>query len=152
MLEIDEQTQTIGGVRLQTLQRSYAQILAGDDPWFPLGKFMHQYFGAYRDYRSDLLRDPIEVPEDKTAEQWRWAVWIAASADYLCRSRGGECPAWALDDRFKLAEPWYYAEIEGPEEEAELREETPPEFARRNIYCEAEPYRNKYEFQGRRSA
>ncbi len=57
-----------------------------------------------------------------------------------------------MEDRYRLLEAWYYDEVEGPEEEAELREETPGEFARRGVYCEANPYRNKYEYQGRKSA
>ena len=145
MLEMDERTQTVRGVRLQTFRRSYEQILAGDEPWYPLGNFMHQFFGRYDAYRAELVREPLDVPEGATPEQWRWAVWCAASVEYLCNKYGLACPAWALEERFKLAEPWYYAEVEGEEEEAELREETAVEFARRGIYCENNPYRNKYE-------
>jgi hypothetical protein len=57
-----------------------------------------------------------------------------------------------MDPAYRLSDPWYYDEVEGPEEEEELREETPEPFARRGIYCEANPYRNKYEYQGRRTA
>lgn len=152
MLEIDERTQTVGGVRLATFRRCYGQIVAGDDPWLPLGNMMHQWFGRYQDYRVELVREPLDVPEGATPDQFRWAVWCAASVEYLCNRAGLAYPAWALDERYKLAEPWYYDEVEGPEEEAELREETPVEFARRGIYCEREPYRNKYEYQGRKTA
>ncbi len=150
MLEIDEQAQTVGGVRLATFRHCYSQILIGDDPWLPLGNMMHQWFGRYQDFRTELVREVIDVPESATAEQWRWAIWCAASVEYLCNRAGLACPAWAVDERFKLAEPWYYDDVEGEEEKAELREETPEEFARRNIFCEANPYRNKYEYQGRR--
>jgi hypothetical protein len=140
----------VAGVRLQTFKRSYAQILAGDEPWYPLGNFMHQFFGAYQDYRAELVREAIDVPGEATPEQWRWAVWCAASVEYLCRRYGLEVPAWALDDRYQLAEPWYYDEAgDLPEVQAELREETPEEFVRRNVFCEENPYRNKYEYQGR---
>lgn len=145
MLEMDERTQTVRGVRLQTFRRTFEQILHGDEPWYPLSEFTHQWFGRYTDYRAELVREEIQLPENATAEQWRWAVWIAASVEFLCRRAGLTCPTWALDERYQLAEPWYYDEVEGPEEEAELREETPGEFARRRIYCEANPYRNKYE-------
>ena len=64
-----------------------------------------------------------------------------------------DMPAWALDERYKLAVPWYCDNVEGDEEEeAALREETPEPFARRGIYCKREPYRNKYEYQGRKTA
>ncbi len=153
MLSMDDQTQTVGGVRLQTFKRSYAQILAGDEPWYPLGKFMHQFFGRYQSYRAELVRESIEVPEDVTAEQWQWAVWCAASVEYLCNKYGLACPDWALDERYQLSEPWYYDEAgDLPEVQAELRAEAPEEFARRGVFCEANPYRNKYEHQSRRTA
>ncbi len=151
-LKLDEQMQTVNGMRLQTFRRSYDQILEDGDAWFPLGTFMHQWFGRYQDFRLELVREAIEVPESVTDEQWRWAVWCVASVEYLCNRAGLDVPAWALDERYKLAEPWYYDEVLGEEEEAELREETPAEFARRNIFCEAHPYRNKYEYQSRKTA
>jgi hypothetical protein len=92
---------------------------------------MHQWFGRYQDFRVELVREALDVPENVTPEQWRWA-------------------AWALDAVYVLEEPWYYDEGKGEEEEAALRGETPAEFACRGIYCEAQPYRNKYEYQGRR--
>lgn len=149
MLEIDEQTQTVGGVRLQTFRRTFTQILNGDEPWYPLSEFTHQWFGRYQDYRAELVREPLEVPADRTPEQWRWAVWCVASIEYLCNRAGLECPTWARDEQYCLADPWYYDEVEGEEEEVELREETPSSFARRGIFCEANPYRNKYEYEGR---
>jgi hypothetical protein len=145
MLSMDETTQTVRGVRLQTFKRTFEQILNGDEPWYPLSEFTHQWFGRYQDYRAELVREAIEVPESVSPEQFRWAVWCAASVEYLCKKYGQEVPAWVMDQRYQLLEPWYYDEIEGPEEEAELREETPEAFAWRNVYCEANPYRNKYE-------
>lgn len=52
----------------------------------------------------------------------------------------------AMEKRYSLPEPWYYhlaADLD--EVQYELRETTPEEFARRNVYCGANPYRNKYE-------
>lgn len=140
------------GIRLQTFKRSYEQILAGDDPWYPLGNFMHQFFGAYKRFRAELVRDPIEVPEDATAEQTRWAVFCAASVVYLCRRYRIRVPGWAREKRFRLAEPWYYDDFGAdlPEVQEELRETTPRAFARRNVFCGADVYRNKYERKRRR--
>ncbi|HEU5381905.1 MAG TPA: hypothetical protein VFV38_41325 [Ktedonobacteraceae bacterium] len=152
MVSMDEQTQTVSGVRLATFRRCFAQIVAGDDPWLALGNMMHQFFGRYQDFRAELVREAIEVPMDVTAEQWRWAVWCAASVEYLCKKYGLAVPVWSLDEQYRLVEPWYYDEVSGAEEEAELREETPEEFARRGIFCEHEPYRNKYEYKGRMTA
>lgn len=92
---------------LQTFARSYAQILAGDDPWLPLGNLMHQFFGSYKHLRAELVADPIQVPEDITPTQFRWAVFCVASVEYLCRVYELPCSAWALDLRFFLTEPWY---------------------------------------------
>jgi hypothetical protein len=152
MLEIDNQAQTVRGVRLMTFRRCFADILAGDDPWLPLGKMMHQWFGRYQEYRAELVREPLDLPASMTPAQARWAAWCAASVEYLCERAGLDVPAWVLDPAYILAEPWYYAEVEGEEEEAELREETPEAFSRRGIYCEREPYRNKYEYKGRKTA
>ncbi len=131
---------------LQTFARSYAEIHAGEDPWIPLGKMMHQFFGAYSMFRAELVRDPIEVPADISADLFRWAVFCAASVEYLCHTYALDCPTWAMKDRYRLAEPWYYHLVADSEEvQQELRETTPEEFARRNIYVGARPYRNKYE-------
>jgi hypothetical protein len=151
MLAQEEQdTQIVRGVRLQTFKRAFSQIVAGEEPWIALGNFMNHFFGAYRDYRAELVREEIEVPATVTDEQWRWAVYIAGSVEYLCNKYGLELPAWSMKERYQLVEPWYddlCADL--PEVQEELREETPEEFARRNVFCGADPYRNKYEYAGR---
>jgi hypothetical protein len=70
--------------RLQTLQRCFAEVCQGEEPWIALGKFMHQFFGEYSAYREALLADPIctELPSDQS-ELFKWAVFCAASAEYL---------------------------------------------------------------------
>ena len=79
---------------LQTFQRSYAEIFAGEDPWIPLGKMMHQFFGAYKMYRAELVRAPILVPTPYSSEQQRWAAFCAASVEYLCKKYTISCPDW----------------------------------------------------------
>jgi len=138
-------------VPFQTFARSFAQICAGEDPWIPLGKMMHQFFGAYRMFRAELMRDPIHVPADISADLFRWAVFCAASVEYLSHIYTLECPAWAMEDHYHLSEPWYYHLVADLDEvQQELRETTPEEFARRNVYIGADPYRNKYEKKRRR--
>jgi len=137
-------------VRLQTFRRSYAAILKGEDPWYPLGIFMHQFFGTYKHLRVQLVYDPIKVPEHPSPEQFQWAVFCAASVDYLCKKYDLECPAWALSSRYTLDEPWYYdINADRPEVQEGLHQTTPEEFARRNIFCGDRVYRNKYEYKGR---
>ncbi|MGH2478114.1 MAG: hypothetical protein ACRDHW_00445 [Ktedonobacteraceae bacterium] len=150
MIDFDNQAQTVRGVRIATFRRCFAEICQGEEPWLPLGDMMHQWFGRYTAYRAELVREPLDLPASMTPEQERWAVWCAGSVEYLCKRAGLEAPAWAMDPAYTLATPWYYAEVEGEEEEAELRDETPEAFAWRGIYCESNPYRNKYEKDGMR--
>lgn len=140
------------GVRLQTFQRSYAQILAGDDPWLPLGNFMHQFFGAYKHLRAVLVAEQIVVPEKVSLEQFRWAVFCAASVEYLCKKYDIPCPPWTLNPLYSLDCPWFYgigADLERVQEK--LRQTTPEEFSRRNIFCGDRIYQNKYEHKRRQS-
>ena len=151
--EILEHTEAVRfeGVPLQTFKRSFEQILMGKNPWIPLGNFMHQFFGTQKHRRFDLVCEPIEVPEQCPREQFQWAVFCAASAEYLCHKYEISCPAWALHLRYTLADPWYYAigaDMERVREK--LRQTTPEEFARRNVFCGDRTYRNKYEYEGRR--
>lgn len=133
-------------VPFQTFARSFAEICAGERPWIALGKMMHQFFGAYKVFRAELVRDPIEVPDQVSADLFQWAVFCAASVEYLCHTYDLECPAWAMEGCYRLPEPWYY-HLAGDLDEVqqELRETTPEEFTRRNVYCGDNPYRNKYE-------
>jgi hypothetical protein len=142
MLEIDART----GVQPATFKKAFEQICQGERPWLPLGNMMHQWYGQYQHWREEIVCEPIEISPDATEEQLRWAAWCAASVEYLCNQAGLQTPGWALQDRWTLVMPWYYDdEVETDEEREELRAETPPEFARRNIFCGARPYRNKYE-------
>lgn len=147
-----EHTETVceDRVPLQTFQRAFEQICTGEDPWIALGNFMHQFFGQYKHRREELVRDPIEVPEQVSPGLFRWAVFCAASVDYLCHIYDLSTPAWALDDRYRLAEPWYYGiGADLPQVQEKLRQTTPEAFSRRNVFCGDRTYRNKYEHQGR---
>ena len=135
---------------LQTFQRSYTEILAGEDPWIPLGNFMHQFFGSRKHLRAELVHDPIHVPIHCTVEQHRWAVFCAASVEYLCKKYILVCPDWVHDSVYILTEPWYYAiGADLPEVQEELRKTTPIEFTKRNIFCGNRTFNNKYEYKGR---
>lgn len=139
-------------VQLWTFQRVYAEILAGEtNAWLPLGNMMHQFFGAYRHLRAELVTAPLLVPMDVSPEHFRWAVFCAASVEYLCQKYDIAVPGWSRDTRYTLTEPWYLDQIGSDrlDIQAELREETPEVFARRNVFCGEEPYRNKYEHEGR---
>jgi hypothetical protein len=138
------------GVPLQTCRRSFEEICAGSDPWLPLGNFMHQFFGYYKHLRAQLMCEPVEVPAQLSLSLFRWAVFCAASVEYLCEQYDLPCPQWAQDPQFFLEEPWYYAiGADLPRVQEKLRQTTPEPFKRRNVFFGDRVYRNKYEYEGR---
>ncbi len=147
---VSTDTRETSRVRLQTFRRSYAEICAGESPWIPLGKFMHQFFGCFSHLRPALLEESIEVPENSSPEQFQWAVFCAASVEYLCEKYDLLCPEWALDSRYSLEVPWYYTiGADLPQVQEKLRQTTPEPFTKRNIFCGNRVFNNKYEYKGR---
>jgi hypothetical protein len=136
---------------LQTISISYREILAGEDPWIALGNFMNDFFGNYPDRRTELVREPLQVPTYVTPEEHRWTVFCAATVEHLCQKYELACPAWVHNPAYSLAEPWYYAMgAHKPHVRARLERETPEPFARRNIYCGNRMFVNKYELAAER--
>lgn len=143
-------TRRTSRARLQTFRRSFEEICAGESPWIPLGKFMHQFFGRFSHLRLELMEESIEAPENSTPEQFRWAVFCAASVEYLCKKYDISCPEWALNPRYSLEVPWYYAiGADLPQVQEKLRQTTPEPFTKRNIFCGDRVFNNKYEYRGR---
>lgn len=142
--------ETTTHVHLQTFRRSFQEICAGEAPWIPLGKFMHQFFGSLSHIRPELVEESIEVPDNCSPEQFRWAVFCAASVEYLCQRYNMVCPEWALSPMYSLEDPWYYAlGADLPRVQEKLRQTTPEPFAKRNIFCGDRVFNNKYEYEGR---
>jgi hypothetical protein len=134
------------GARYQTFQRSFEEICAGEDPWIPLGKFMHQFFGEYKECRDKLINDALILPAPVTIYQFQWAVFCAASVEHLCSKYNIPCPQWALQSCYTLEVPWYYGiGADLPQVQEKLSITTPIEFSRRNIFCGGRIFRNKYE-------
>lgn len=140
--------------RLQTIEISYREICAGEDPWIPLGNFMNDFFGNYPDQRAELVKYPIHEPDEPTLDNHRWATFCVATIEYLCQKYAIPCPDWVNDPAYKLADPWYYSlGAHKPAVRERLERETPEPFTRRNIYCGNRMFINKYELaQERRSA
>lgn len=148
---------TTVATRMQTLALSYAEIQSRVPgyPWVPLGNFMLDFFRNFPEERAELLADPIQAPAYGLAFEWsaeakedhQWAVFCAASAEYLSQRYGLSCPSWAYDAAYSpLPEPWYFAPMAYKKEHVRERAErtTPLEFARRNIYCGDKVYVDKY--------
>jgi hypothetical protein len=134
---------------LQTMQLSYRQICAGEGktPWVPLGNFTNHFFYWPR-RRNELVQDPIEEPAEPTPEMHQWAVFCAASVDYLCQKYHVPLPEWVNAPAYApLREPWFFAPAAHhlPDVRKHYERETPEAFARRNIFCGNRVYLNKRE-------
>ncbi len=161
---VQEQPDQPGQQRpVQTLARAYAAIAAHTDPWVALNEFFHEWYDYSRMERPQLIADEIlpggpsvlldtpssELPRPERERRWRWAVFCAAAAEYLCTRDGITPPAWVRDPRYTLAEPWYYFGVRAPlppDEQADLEQATPAPLRRRNIFCGDHVFANKYEF------
>jgi len=132
---------------LQTMAFTYQEICLGEQPWVALGNFMNDWFDYAKDQRAELITTPISLPEKPDKEQFRWAVFCAASVEYLCKRYKVSCPVWALDPLYILPEPWFDAPMAHKAEVREyLIQQTPEQFTRRNVYCGDRVFANKYEF------
>lgn len=131
--------------QLQTMAVAYAEICQGEDPWIALGNFMNDWFDHARGRREPLVADPLEEPDEPNTEQHRWAVFCAASVEWLCQQYGVPCPAWVHSPAYCLAAPWFYY----PQEKVRQRliQQTPTPFTQRNIYCGNRMFLNKYELR-----
>jgi hypothetical protein len=134
--------------RLQTMTLTYQEICQGEQPWIALGNFMNDWFDYAKERRVELITTPLLIPEQPTENLLRWAIFCAASVEYLCGRYDIPCPSWVHDPQYgALAEPWFDAPMaHKPSVRAFLLEQTPEPFARRNIYCGNRVFANKYEF------
>ena len=131
---------------LQTMAFTYQEICQGEEPWVALGNFMNDWFDYKKDRRPELVAMPLSLPERWTDEQFRWAVFCAASVEYLCDRYGVFCPSWVYHPVYHLPEPWFDALMaHKPEVRERLIRETPEPFTRRNIYCGNRMFNNKWE-------
>ena len=134
-------------IRMQTIATAYCRINAGEGPWIGLGDFMHDFFRSNPKRRTELVNEPIGMPENPTLQQRRWAIFCAAAVEYLCQKYSLPCPAWA-QTADALDEPWF--DFDSPWSQKEhvremLREDTPEIFTRRNIYCGDRVFMNPHE-------
>jgi hypothetical protein len=131
---------------LQTMAIAYQEICQGETPWVALGNFMNAWFGYATDKRTQLVSDPISLPESLNTDTQRWAAFCAASVEWLSERYGIPCPTWVQNPCYNLAEPWFYSPgTHKPEVRIRLIKETPEPFTRRNIFCGNRMFANKYE-------
>jgi hypothetical protein len=121
-----------------TMQMVYQEICDGEDPWIALGDFVNDFFDYASDHRETLIKDPLQLPQEGTEEAHKWAVFCAASVEYLCHEYSLPCPAWIFAPEYAhVTEPWFFSEMAAtkPQVRERYEQETPREFRQRNIYC-----------------
>lgn len=130
---------------IHTIAEVAAQIDQGEDPWFALGGFLHDWWCDAKDYRMDLIAEPpapLTTPEGK-----RWGALCAAIVEELCSRTSFLCPAWINQPDYRLEQPWFYSSQ--PSQRDWLLATTPEAFQRRNIFIGGSILDNKYEFRQR---
>ena len=118
------------------------QIYQGEDPWYALGCFLHDWWCHGEEYRKELVIEPPKITPDLHGV--RWAAFCAAIVEELCLRTNTPFPSWIHEQRYSLTEAWY---MSSPmERSVRLRETSPSPFKRRNIFVSASVLDNKYEF------
>jgi hypothetical protein len=132
--------------QLQTMACAYQEICQGEEPWVALGNFMNYWFDYAKDRRAELVVMALSLPNPLSDDSFRWAVFCAASVEYLCDRYRVPCPSWVHNPAYCLSEPWFDAPMaHKPEVREWLIQETPEPFTRRNIYCGNRMFNNKWE-------
>ncbi|GCF10906.1 hypothetical protein [Dictyobacter arantiisoli] len=128
----------------QPMRVAFAAICEGETPWVALGNFSNDFF-PNEDRREALIKDPIEEPQGVSVELHRWAVFCAASVEYLCHKYDLTVPDWVYSYP-PLEDQWFHSHAESnPVRRERYLRTTPPEFALRNIYCGDRIWQDKHE-------
>ena len=126
---------------IHSITEAATHIYQGEDPWFALGCFLHDWWCDARDHRQDLIAEPPAPVA--TLEGRRWAAFCAAVVEELCSKTGFPCPAWTNRQDYVLEHPWFYSSQ--PSQRDWLLATTPEAFKRRNIFIGGSVLDNKYE-------
>jgi hypothetical protein len=117
-------------LHLHSIAEVATQIYHGEDPWFSLGSFLHDWWCYGIDSRQDLIVEP--PTRATTPEERRWAAFCAATIEELCARTSFPCPAWTNQPDYFLEQPWFY--YPQPSQRDWLLSTTPEPFKRRNIF------------------
>ncbi len=128
---------------IHSIADAATQMYQGEDPWFALGCFLHDWWCDAVDQRQDLIAEP---PASATTQEGRrWASFCAAVVEELCSRTGFPCPAWTNRQDYFLEHPWFYYPQLSHRDWLFLT--TPASFKRRNIFVGGSVLDNKYELQ-----
>ena len=86
-----------------TIARAYAAITQGEDPWFALGSFLHDWWCYAKDAREALIAEPTAI--GTTLEEKHWAAFCAATVEELCKRTDFPCPLWVNKPGYILVDP-----------------------------------------------
>ena len=116
----------------QSAAETIERIRGGEPPWVAMGDFLDDWRRATPTRRRAMIRTPVQ-PEG-AQKLARWASLLAASVDRLCwiAEPRMPAPAWVLDPRFILPEPWFL--LPGWRSRAHQLVDTPAAFKARNIF------------------
>jgi hypothetical protein len=117
------------------------QIDQGEDPWYAINSFLHDWWCYAVDYRQQLIAEALRPTT--TTEGKRWAAFCAATVEELCERTGFPCPTWTNDLGYVLNDPWFYS----TEQRDWLVETTPETFKRHNVFFGKGVLDNKYELK-----
>jgi hypothetical protein len=120
-----------------------ARIDQGEDPWFALGCFLHDWWRYAADHRQNLISEPPAPAA--TQEGRRRAAFCAAVVEELCSRTSFPCPVWTRQQDYVLERPWFYCSQLSRRDW--LLSTTPESFKRRNIFIGGSVLDNKYELQ-----
>ena len=128
---------------IHTIADAASRIAQGEDPWFALGEFFHDWWCYAVDARADLIAEPPAL--GTTQEGKRWAAFCAAAIEELCSRTGFPCPAWISKPDYTLEQPWFYDSQ--PSQLDWLLTTTPESFQRHNVFVGEGILDNKYELR-----
>jgi hypothetical protein len=126
---------------IHTIADAASQVDQGEDAWFALGCFLHDWWCYAADQRQELICEP--PPPATTLEGKRWAAFFAATVEELCLRISFPCPPWTEQQTYRLETPWF-SSSEVVQHDW-LLATTPEPFRRRNIFFGGSVLDNKYE-------
>ena len=129
--------------QIHSIANTAAEIYRGEDPWFALGCFLHDWWCDAAAYRQQLIAEPPAPVV--TRDGRRWAAFCAAVVEELCARTGFPRPAWTERQDYFLDQPWWY--YSQASQRDWLIKTTPEPFKRRNIFVGGNVLDNKYELQ-----
>lgn len=128
---------------IHTIADAAKQIAQGEDPWFALGSFLHDWWCYAVEARAELIAEPPVL--DTTLEEKRWSAFCAATVEELCFRTNFPYPTWINNPDYVLEQPWFYDPQ--PSQRDWLLSTTPEPFRRRNVFVGGNVLDNKYELR-----